>query len=90
MLSGPGPYSVSKINQIVSVYICAVWIMLMTFALAQAAHGPSQLSLSKYLPPVVLTSGAILLMFRKGRTEGDDSATVASLRTTLFEDPERS
>jgi len=90
MLSGPGPYSVSKINQIVSVYICTIWVMLLTFALVQATSGPSQLSLSKYLIPIILTSGAVLLMWRSGRTEANDSATVATIRTRIFEDPERS
>jgi hypothetical protein len=85
VISGPGPYSVSKINQIVSLYICSVWVMLLGFALARVFSLRSKLPMPNFLVPLLATVAALWLMVQAGRTERNDLATTATLRDARFE-----
>jgi hypothetical protein len=83
VLTGPGPYSVSKINQIVSLYLCTVWIALLFFALPPFGGPPSPL----YVSVVLLAAGAIALMLTAGKTFPGDYVHRASRRMAGVEDP---
>ena len=78
LLTGPAPFSVSKINQIISVYICFVWLLLLGYALREyACNKPLPKS---YLASTVLAAGACLTIWFFGRTTDKDYVYVAKKR----------
>jgi hypothetical protein len=84
-LVGPAPFSVSKINQITSLYICALWILLYFHALPRWSV-KSHVSI-EYIVVTVITLVACWLMWKFGRTTARDYKSVANTRTTEIVDP---
>lgn len=87
VLTGPGPYSVSKINQLISLYICLFWALLLWRSL------PKFRSTAPFSWPYAVILGLsallILLMAVLGRTHVGDHTHVASRRRTTLEGPRR-
>jgi hypothetical protein len=84
-LTGPGLYSVSKINQIISIYICVVWLLLIWHALPDFTwdRRPS-------IPYIVWIGFSLIgcvVLRRKGRTEGMSYEHEAFSRDSMIVDP---
>lgn len=81
LLTGPSPFSVSKINQIVSLFILALWLILMWDALEFSLSAP----VDKLHFAVVFSSllGCIL-MFAFGRTYEGHYIHVVTKRRARF------
>lgn len=83
VMTGPGPYSVSKINQVVSVFVTLLWVIL-----AARVLGP--LSMTSpihgwYLALVSISVGAVVAMGTLGRTRVGDQRLIATRRSTFIE-----
>lgn len=77
---GPAPYSVSKINQVVSFFVTALWILLLFKTL-----WPLSLSAEidwEYISMVVLTAGACMALPCLAKTHEGDYCHVATRRKT--------
>ncbi|MDZ4859650.1 MAG: hypothetical protein SGI88_11775 [Candidatus Hydrogenedentes bacterium] len=80
------PFSPSKINQILGVFVCAVWLFLMGDSLWRA-------NLSSYLPHqltaavmTAITIFSIALLLTKGRTQEADEAFPVTHRVRKYHD----
>jgi hypothetical protein len=85
LLTGPAPFSVSKINQLISLYICVVWIFLYFHALPKFS---SNLPINwEYLIITLLTLCACRLIWRQGRTQEGNYKPIATKRKTRIAEP---
>jgi len=79
-ITGPHPFSVSKINQITSLYISSLWCFLLWYSLP-----PFSLATRvnwEYMAVVLLTIVAAFTIVRLGGTHGGDHKIVARQRET--------
>ena len=81
-LTGPAPFSVSKINQIVSLYISAVWVLLVWYALP-AYNGVASIP-RMYLGVILLSAVSSGLVAWRGRTFVGEYRHIATLRETTI------
>lgn len=79
-LTGPAPYSVSGINQIISIYVVLLWLFLVGRSLG-VLKTPLQISLDDGLI-VVATLFSCLIFLVFGRTHLGDHGNVAKRRTS--------
>lgn len=83
---GPGPFSVSKINQIVSLFVIFLWIGLVIKVLL-----PLKLS-SPIVPECAITIGisllAALIIYIMGRTDKNDYKNLAATKRKTTLNPE--
>jgi hypothetical protein len=85
VLTGPGPYSVSKINQLVSVYVSLLWIGLAIRSLGPFSREAAWRT--DYVLLVVLTLGTALAIWWLGQTHDGAIAHVADLRHSEIRKP---
>ena len=79
------PFSVSKINQLLSLFIVAVWGFLILHSLAAFEHS----KLSHWLAFIILsviTGVTIYLLLKRGQTTRSDEEIVVNLRTRKYAD----
>jgi hypothetical protein len=83
---GPAPYSVSKINQIVSLFVTLLWAVLIFHAMP-----PFDLSSSiewRYVIMLVFTCLVCIAIWGWGKTDKDDYKNlIATLRETTIKEP---
>lgn len=80
-ITGPAPYSPSKINQWVAVFTLCIWLVLIAHLVPIDPGLPFSW---KHVPPAIITAVFGLLMMRKGRThEGDYMHTMSVRKTTI-------
>jgi hypothetical protein len=79
-VTGPHAFSVSKINQIISLYVTAFWVLLVWYSLE------SSVDISRtYVAVVVLTALAAYAFVAVGRTHSNSHRIVAEVRDTVLE-----
>ena len=80
LITGPSPLSVSKINQIISLYISALWVCLLLYSLPEfnLESGINYL----YLSVIIISAIACILFFWFGRTYGGGFWHKAKIRTS--------
>jgi hypothetical protein len=79
------PFSVSKINQLLSLFVVAVWGFLILYSLAAF----ELFSLSHWFAFIILsiiTGGTIYLLLKRGQTTRSDEEIVVNLRTRKYAD----
>lgn len=82
-LTGPAPYSVSKINQIISVYICSIWLLLLAYALRDfACNNPFP---KTYLFSIFIAASACLAIGLFARTTDKKYTYVVRMREGKIE-----
>ncbi|MRS04692.1 hypothetical protein EG832_15970 [bacterium] len=74
---GPGPFSVSKINQVVSLFVCLLWIVLVWKALPQFRI--TSIFAWDYFLILILTGVATGTVLRFGRTKVRDSKKIIAI-----------
>jgi len=82
-ITGPSPYSVSKINQIISLYVTALWVFLLVKALP-----PFSLTASinwEYVAVVSLSAAACFGFVKMGKTFGGAYQHIAMQRDAEIE-----
>lgn len=80
--TGPYPFSVSKINQIISVYISGLWFFLLWYSLPTFSRtAPVNRS---YVIVIGLTGLATAAIISMGRTHGKPHKIVARMRETVL------
>lgn len=77
---GPGPYSVSKINQLISVYICIFWVLLLLHALPPFSRDAA--IAWRYVIATGFSLSTIAGIARIGRTNVGHHVHVRTVRTT--------
>lgn len=83
-LTGPSNISVSKINQIVSVYIFVLWLFLLGYALWPI--NPSLPPNYFYIGLIIVTVVCCCLFLRKGKTYKGSYINYAEQRTAEIQD----
>lgn len=86
ILTGPYPFSVSKINQLVSIYILLMWIFLAWITLPKCVCS-HPLIIWNYVAAVSLTLGALFAIAVLGRTDESDYSHVARIRGEAIKEP---
>jgi len=83
---GPAPYSVSKINQIVSLFVTLLWAILLFHALPSFdSHAPIEW---RYVVIITFSALACIAIWQWGKTDKDDYKNlVANLRETTIREP---
>jgi len=81
ILNGPSPISVSKVNQIISLYVCILWCMLIWYSLPNfSREAPVN---GYYIFAITITILACGSFFTKfGRTWSDGQCHKATIRTS--------
>lgn len=82
MLTGPTSFSVSKINQLISLFVTILWVALLFKSLPD-------IRLSSPFNPfyctlVTITAVFCLLFFLKGKTYGKDYVHIAKIRSAII------
>jgi hypothetical protein len=85
ILTGPAPFSVSSINQIISYFVCFVWLI---FLCGTLEIGQPYFSWSKALL-VALSVAACALFFVVGRTHLESHSNRADTRRVTIDSSER-
>lgn len=85
---GPAPYSVSKINQIVSLFVTLLWAVLIFHALPTFdLSAPIEW---RYVVIIIFSFLACIAIWRWGKTDKDDYKNlVANLRETTIREPKK-
>ena len=80
LITGPSPFSVSKINQIISLYVSALWICLLFYSLPEfnLEAGVNYL----YTAVISISLSACILFIWLGRTYNGGFWHKATIRTT--------
>jgi hypothetical protein len=88
ILTGPRPFSVSKINQIISIYITLIWVLLLGHSLPPISfkHRFSW----EYTLSVGLTIVTLWGIWKLGTTDLDDFTNIADQRSAGLDDPLKS
>jgi hypothetical protein len=82
-LTSPGQFSVSKLNQILSVFITLVWVLLFVKSLLPISN---DLPLDPYrITVVALTSGCVVLLYWLGRSSNKVTKSKLSERIVEIE-----
>ncbi|AJX81482.1 putative membrane protein [Burkholderia pseudomallei 7894] len=87
LVTGPSAYSVSKINQVVSLYVFLLWIFLVVYVI-----WPLDIHHAVNWPHCILvglTIGACGLLLRRGRTYGGGYWHYASIRESRIKPPDK-
>lgn len=79
LLTGPTSFSVSKINQLISLFVTILWFSLLFKSLPNISF--SSTFNPFYFTLVFMTGICIFLFFRKGRTYGRDYVHIAKIRS---------
>ncbi|HEX2206749.1 MAG TPA: hypothetical protein VHG93_03650 [Longimicrobium sp.] len=79
-LTGPHPFSVSKINQIISLYVTGFWVLLVWYSLESSVDISAM-----YVAVVVLTALAASAFVTLGRTHRSSHRIVAEVRETILD-----
>jgi len=96
LVIGPAPYSVSKINQIVSLFVIAIWAILFFYAIPPILWVDQLLpclsfSVSVkwgYLITIILVTIACIAILRWGKTDSnDDFEHIATIRKSTVKQP---
>jgi hypothetical protein len=66
--SGAYPFSVSKINQLLSMFVTAIWLVLMARTFAIAWSLPAYVPHPSIIAVTIITTLAAIFLFCKGRT----------------------
>ena len=83
---GPAPYSVSKINQIVSLFVTLLWAVLIFHALPPFDLG-ARIEL-RYVVIIIFSFLACIAIWRWGKTDKHDYKNLAAtLRETTIKEP---
>lgn len=83
--TGPRPFSVSKINQIISLYISAIWLLLLVHALPQISFdAPFSI---EYTISLTLAAVATMTIWTWGATQAGDFGPVATRREGGITEP---
>ncbi len=80
LITGPSPFSVSKINQIISIYISALWVCLLIYSLPDFNFSADFNHL--YVSIISISIISSILFFWLGRTYGGGFWHKGSIRTT--------
>ncbi|HEX6037693.1 hypothetical protein [Longimicrobium sp.] len=84
-MTGPRPFSVSKINQIISLYISAIWLLLLVHALPPVSFkAPFSI---EYTISLTLAAAATITIWAWGATQGGDFGPVATRREGGITEP---
>lgn len=84
---GPAPYSVSKINQIISLFVTILWAVLIFHALPSFDIGVS--IEWRYVVIILFSFLACIAIWRWGKTDKDNYKNlIANLRETTIKEPE--
>jgi hypothetical protein len=80
LVTGPSPLSVSKINQIISLYVSALWVCLLVYSLPEsdASKGFENL----YIAVISISVVACIMFFWLGRTYGGGFWHKGTIRTS--------
>lgn len=79
LVTGPSPLSVSKINQIISIYVTALWLCLLFYSLPEFRLSAS---FNWFYVAILLVSGSACVLFLAlGRTYGGGYWHKATLRS---------
>jgi hypothetical protein len=87
LIVGAGNFSVTKINQIVSLFVTLIWVILLCVSLP-----PFSLSVpTHWLYTIVVgaTIASVILILRLGRTGQRDRIGVAQMRKSTLDDEKR-
>ena len=79
------PFSVSKINQLLSLFVVSIWVFLMLLSLTEFEYS----EISNWLAFIVLSSitgGTVWLLFNRGQTTRSDEEIIVNLRTRKYAD----
>jgi hypothetical protein len=76
-INGPAPYSVSKVNQIISLFVTVLWLIILCNAVPVSLRGSPDWEYVFVIAASVLACGGFYL---GGRTDGDTRRTVAATR----------
>jgi len=86
---GPAPYSVSKINQIISLFVTLLWAVLIFHALPPFFDFRAPVDW-RYVVIITFSCFACIVIWRWGKTDkGDYKNLVASLRETTIREPKK-
>ena len=80
LITGPSPFSVSKINQIISIYISGLWVCLLFYSLPEFDFSASFNLL--YVSVIAISILSCVLFFWLGRTYGGGFWHKGSIRTS--------
>jgi len=70
---GPGPFSVSKINQLVSIYVTFFWVYLLIYSTPIDIHGSLHWT---YVIPICLTVGACITIYLFARSDFNEKKQI--------------
>lgn len=84
-VTGPKAISVSKVNQLVSLFTILLWLGLLLYAVMQTS--PTRLSVSGELLFSVITAWFVRMLYTKTATHEGDQRHVAKIRRTTIVDP---
>lgn len=85
-LTGPYPFSVSKINQLISVYVSVFWILLLIHSLPEFKRD-AEINWA-YVSVILLTAATSGSLLTLGRTHGTDYEHIAEMRESDISNPE--
>ncbi len=80
IVSGPGPYSVSKLNQIVSCFSVLLWVVLFGSSLNLGEGKPDGFKITL----AAITALATGMLMRMGRTDNENHTYRATLRKSVI------
>jgi hypothetical protein len=81
-VTGPRPFSVSKINQVISLYFCGIWGMLLIYSLPRVSlDAPISLL---YVGAIGLSAGTVIFVWYSARTHPGDHRLIANRRDALL------
>ena len=82
-ITSSGPFSVSKLNQILSLFVTAFWIMLVTESLLPIS---CDLGIDPFkLGIVALTVLCLIMLYTMGRSSNDNDKTSVKLKPRIVE-----
>jgi hypothetical protein len=84
-LTGPGPFSVSKINQLVSVYATLLWVGLAFHSLGP--FSPAASIRWDYVLATATSLATVWAIWVLGRTHESDHSNIVSMRKSGIEEP---
>jgi hypothetical protein len=84
-LTGPGSFSVSKINQLISLYLCAIWTVLLHYALPPIRRSAEPNWY--YVASIVLGVLACIAIWGLGRSHDKNYSHDAELRQAAINSP---
>lgn len=80
LITGPSPISVSKVNQIISLYVTVLWVCLLFYTLPELSFS-SEINYF-YTTLIILSLSACVMFIKLGRTYSGGYWHNAKIRTT--------